>query len=87
MYRKIDKTVKMHMKQPLKCTYLVKNVAFVLFCYCLRSFKRLLIVSSNDVSLFPVNYTLQIELGPGVNKKHIVAVNSLSSSSVQAQQL
>ena len=53
----------------------------------LRSFKRLLIVSSNGVSLFPVNYTLQIELGPGVNKKHIVAVNFLSSSSVQAQQL
>ena len=53
----------------------------------LRSFKRLLIVSSNGVSLFPINYTLQIELGPGVNKKHIVAVNSLSSSSVQAQQL
>ena len=53
----------------------------------LRSFKRLLIVSSNGVSLFPVNYTLQIELGPGVNKKHIVAVDSLSSSSVQVQQL
>ena len=53
----------------------------------LQSFKRLLIVSSNGVSLFPVNYTLQIELGPGVNKKHIVAVNFLSSSSVQAQQL
>ena len=84
----------MHMKQPLKCTYLVKKsyVCVVLLLFPapkinLRSFKRLLIFSSNGVSLFPVNYTIQIKLGSGVKKKNIVAVNSLSSLLVQAQQL